>query len=401
MRVGYFVNQYPKVSHSFIRREILALEAQGCVVQRYALRGWDAEVADPADEHERQNTGYILQGGAPSVVVRGLLEGFSSPGKFLGTLKMAWRMNRRSDRPLAYHLFTVLEGAVLARWARKDGISHVHAHFGTNSAEVCLYAHLLSGLPYSFTVHGPDEWDHPQALHIGEKVRHACFVAAISHYTRAQVFRWVDVADQPRVQVVRCGLTDEYLDQPVPPRAAGFSVVCVGRLCAAKSQHLLVDAVAHLRREGLDVPLVLVGDGELRGVVEERIRTGSVQDLVTITGWASEAQVRQHLSAASVMAMPSLAEGLPVAIMEAMALGRPVITTYIAGIPELVEPGVNGWLCPATDLDSLVAALREAASLDEPSWQRMSAAAKQAVGERHRIVAEAAKLRQLFEQAPS
>lgn len=400
MKVGYFINQYPKVSHSFIRREILALEAREVMVQRYALRGWDDEVADRADEQERGRTGYILQRGAVAVACLGLAEMLTRPGRAWRAFAAALRVNRGSDRPLAYHLFTVLEGAVLARWMRRDGVSHVHAHFGTNSAEVCLYAHLLGGIPYSFTVHGPDEWDHPRALHIGEKARHARFVAAISHYTRAQVFRWVAVQDQPRVQIVRCGLTDDYLDQPVPARGPVFSVVCVGRLCTAKSQHLLVEAVARLRREGRDVPLVLVGDGELRDAVEQAARDGGVEDLVTITGWASEQEVRRHLAAASVMAMPSLAEGLPVAIMEAMALGRPVISTYIAGIPELVRPGINGWLCPATDVDSLVVALREAASLDEATWQRMSAAARQAVGRQHRVTAEAGKLRRLFGETP-
>lgn len=396
MKVAYFINQYPKVSHTFIRREILALEGKGMCVLRYALRGWDAEVADPVDEDERKRTRYLLEKGARAVLWAAFVEACRNPLAMLRVMVAALRVGMGGDRSLAHHLFSAAEGAMLARWARSDGAQHVHAHFGTNSAEVCMYAKLLTGLPYSFTIHGPDEWDHPQQLHIAEKVRHAKFVAAISSYTRAQVFRWVALGDQPKAHVIRCGLDDIYLGAPLHERPAQARIVCVGRLCVAKSQHLLVEVVARLKAEGLSVPLVLVGDGELRGVIEELIRKHDLADLVTITGWASEAVVREQIISSSVLVLPSLAEGLPVAIMEAMAMGRPVVSTYIAGIPELVEHEVNGWLCPAADIDGLKNVVRKAVSVTDEEWQRMALAARQAVGEKHRLVVEVEKLRRLF-----
>ncbi|MGC4029170.1 MAG: glycosyltransferase [Steroidobacteraceae bacterium] len=399
MKVAYFINQYPKVSHTFIRREILALETLGMSVRRYALRGWDAEVADPVDEAERGRTRYLLEKGVLPVLWAAFAEACRSPVGMLRVLAEALRMGVGGDRTLVHHLFAVAEGALLARWARSDGVKHVHAHFGTNSAEVCMYAQRLAGLSYSFTIHGPDEWDHPQQLHIREKVRHAKFVAAISHYTRAQVFRWVALGDQPKAHVIRCGLDDAYLGAPLHERPAQARIVCVGRLCVAKSQHLLVEVIARLKAEGLRVPLVLVGDGELRGVIEEQVRRHDLADLVTITGWASEEQVRKQIVSSSILVLPSLAEGLPVAIMEAMAMGRPVVSTYIAGIPELVEHEVNGWLCPAADIDGLKNVVRRAVGLTDEQWLGMAAAARQAVSRQHRVLAEAQKLHGLFRLA--
>jgi colanic acid/amylovoran biosynthesis glycosyltransferase len=272
----------------------------------------------------------------------------------------------------------------------------VHAHFGTNSTEVVIRANASGGPAYSFTVHGPEEFDKPQFIHLGEKVRRSAFVAAISAYGRSQLYRWVDHAHWARVKVVHCGLERAFHDVPAVPVPAAPRLVCVGRLCEQKGQLLLLEAARRLAEQGVAFEMVLAGDGEMRPQIEALITRHGLQSQVRITGWISSEQVRTEILAARALVLPSFAEGLPVVIMEAMALRRPVLTTYVAGIPELVRQGENGWLFPAGAVDELTAALADCLAQPVEVLQRMGEAAYQRVLERHDIDTEATKLAHLF-----
>ena len=396
MRIAYFINQYPKVSHSFIRREILALERQGFTVQRIALRGWDAELVDAEDESERSNTHYVLQGGVQSLLMPVLQALRAQPRRFLAALWLALRMGQRADRSWPYHLIYLAEACRLLPWLQAFGAEHVHAHFGTNSTEVVMLAQALGGPTYSFTVHGPEEFDKPQFIHLGEKVRRAAFVAAISSYGRSQLFRWVEHGHWAKVKVVHCGLERAFHDVPPVAVPALPRLVCVGRLCEQKGQLLLLEAARLLAAQAIEFELVLAGDGEMRAEIETLIADYGLQARVRITGWISSEQVRAEILAARALVLPSYAEGLPVVIMEAMALRRPVLTTYVAGIPELVRAGENGWLFAAGAVDELAAALADCLAQPAEVLQRMGEAAYQRVLERHDIDTEAAKLAALF-----
>jgi len=400
-RIAYFINQYPKVSHSFIRREILALERQGFEVQRIALRGWDGELVDAEDLRERDLTRYVLQGGVAALLLALLKVLLTNPGRFISALFLAIRMGRHADRPISYHLVYLAEACRMLPWLREHGAGHVHAHFGTNSAEVVMLAHALGGPPYSFTVHGPEEFDRPQFIHLGEKIRRAAFVVAISSYGRSQLFRWVEQAYWQKVKVVHCGLDAAFhavapVQLPSAPR-----LVCVGRLCEQKGQLLLLEAAHQLAGKGIDFELVLAGDGEMRSEVEGLIAKYGLGTRVRVTGWISSEQVREEILAARGLVLPSFAEGLPVVIMEAMALRRPILTTYVAGIPELVRPGENGWLFPAGSVEELTVAMADFLSQPDAVLQRMGEAAYQRVLARHDIDVEAAKLAALFRDSYS
>jgi glycosyltransferase involved in cell wall biosynthesis len=282
-------------------------------------------------------------------------------------------------------------------WLRACGASHVHAHFGTNSAEVAMLAHALGGPPYSFTVHGPEEFDKAQALGIGEKVRRSAFVVAISSFGRSQLYRWLEHAQWGKVKLVHCGLEQAFHEDALTPPPSAPRLACVGRLCEQKGQLLLVEAAARLAARGLRFELVLVGDGELRGALEALIEKHGLASSVRITGWVGSAAVREELLAARGLVLPSFAEGLPVAIMEAMALGRPVLSTAVAGIPELLRAGENGWLVPAGDVEALATALEDFLSRTPQELAAMGEAARGRVLERHSIDREAAKLGALFE----
>ncbi len=396
MRIAYFINQYPKVSHSFIRREILALERQGVEVQRIALRGWDAELQDAEDSSEQARTRYVLQRGVKGLLAPSWQVLRAQPRRFFQALWLAMRLGLRADRAWPFHLVYLAEACQVLQWLQAGEAKHVHAHFGTNSTEVVMLANVLGGPAYSFTVHGPEEFDKPQFLHMGEKVRRAAFVAAVSSYGRSQLFRWVAHDHWAKVKVVHCGLERSFhevapVGVPTAPR-----LVCVGRLCEQKGQLLLLEAARVLAARSIAFELVLAGDGEMRGQIEALIARHGLQQQVRITGWISSAQVREEILAARALVLPSFAEGLPVVIMEAMALRRPVLTTYVAGIPELVRPGENGWLFPAGAVDELAAAMADCLAQPAEALQRMGEAARQRVLQRHDIDTEAARLASYF-----
>jgi len=395
-RVAYLVNQYPKVSHSFIRREILALERLGIAVSRAALRGWDAQLADTEDERERDRTRYVLKDGLGSLFLAVACKALSAPGRFAAALGLAISMSRRSDRPLPYHLAYLAEACRLLSWLREFGATHLHAHFGTNSAEIAMLTRALGGPPYSFTVHGPEEFDKPQALELAEKIRRAAFVVAISSYGRAQLMRWAAYADWPKIQVVRCGVDHAFHDVPAVPVPAAARLVCVGRLCEQKGQVLLVEAMARLAERGIACELILAGDGEMRSEVEAAIARHKLESRIRITGWVDANRVRDEILAARALVLPSFAEGLPVVIMEALVLRRPVVTTYVAGTPELVCNRENGWLVPAGDVDALARAMEDALSRPPGDLDGMGEAGRALVLERHSVDREARKLLECF-----
>lgn len=399
LKIAYFVNQYPKVSHTFIRREIMALERLGLEVQRFALRGWAEVLQDGQDRQEQSKTRYVLQEGAAGLLLPMLLTLLSAPLRLARVVAAAARIAWYSDRRVLRHLACIGEACRLTPWLHQAGALRLHAHFGTNSAEVALYCRLLGGPPFSFTVHGPEEFEAP--LGLAEKIREAQFVAAISSFCRSQIYLRCSAADWPKVQVVRCGIEPAFHEVGSPaPAPATPRLVCVGRLCEAKGQLLLIEAAAKLRGNYPGLEVVLAGDGPMRGEIEAAIRRHGLERTVRITGWIGSNEVRDEILAARALVLPTFAEGLPVVIMEAMALRRPVLTTFVAGIPELVLPGVTGWLFPAGSLDALVLAIEDCLARPAEEIRRLGEAGHERVLEFHSIDREAALLAAQFHAQP-
>jgi colanic acid/amylovoran biosynthesis glycosyltransferase len=394
VKIAYFINQYPKVSHTFIRREILALERLGFDVQRIALRGWSETLPDPQDRQEQAKTRYVLRQGIWGLALPVLRTVATSPLKSILALRTAVGASRKSDHRLFHHLVCVAEACRVASWLRESGAKRLHAHFGTNSAEVAMYVRSLGGPPFSLTIHGPEEFESPMCL--AEKVREAAFVAAISSYCRSQLYLRCKATEWPKIKVVRCGIDPAFgqSTEVEPPESRRF--VCVGRLCEAKGQLLLIEAMARLRTKGIEMQLILAGDGPSRAEIEAAIARHNLGDSIRVTGWISGNDVRSELMAARAFVLPSFAEGLPVVIMEAMALRKPVLSTFVAGIPELVRSGETGWLFPAGSLDDLTEAMEDCLARTRTDLQRMGNAAYDRVIQYHSIDTEAAKLAELF-----
>jgi glycosyltransferase involved in cell wall biosynthesis len=357
VRLAYLCNLYPAVSHSFVRREIEGVEQAGHEVHRFSLRPPHADLKDEADIGEARRTEVVLDQGAVRLLVAALILCFSRPGKTCRALAAAWKISGPGLGQKFRHIAYWLEAAWLLRRLDQLQIEHLHAHFGTNPAAVALIARTWGGPPFSFTVHGPDEFDAPIALSLGRKIAAAKFVAAISSYGRSQLMRWSSPSQWGKIKVIRCGLDPAFLEAPIEPVAVESNeLLCVARLSAQKGLPLLIAACERLVDAGETFTLTIVGDGELREEIEAEIRERELGDRVKLAGIQSSEEIRQRLRRARAFVLASFAEGLPVVIMEALALSRPVIATAIAGIPELVDAEC-GWLVPAGSVEELADAM--------------------------------------------
>lgn len=399
MRIAYLVTAYPEVSHTFIRREILELERLGNFVARISIRSPTSRLVDPRDQAELTLTHYIVDSPAP-VLIATLRVLALRPLRFAQALSRTIRMAGRSDRGLFRHFAYLAEACRVLEILEQEGIEHLHVHFGTNSATVGLLTRELGGPPWSFTAHGPDEFDAPVALSLRDKVASARDVVAVSTFGAAQLMRWSDPTDWGRILTVRCTVGSDFDGgvQPIDPASKTF--VTVGRLSAQKGQLLLLEAFAALLQQGESALLVIVGDGELRARIEARIAALGIGESVRVTGWMRGDEVRAQLLACRALVMASFAEGLPVAIMEAFAAGRPVIATHISGIPELVEPGRSGWLVPAGDRHGLTEAMREALAAPTHALDEMAKRGASRVKERHDTAREVSVLLERWANAP-
>ena len=397
MIIAYLVNQYPKVSHSFVRREVAAVETCGIKVARFSIRSCESELVDEADKLEQELTKVILGIGVKGLVLALLRVATTRPIRFLESLRLTFKVGWHSERGIILHLAYLAEACVLLNWFSEQGIAHVHAHFGTNSTTVAMLCHVLGGPTYSFTVHGPEEFDKATLLSLEDKIKRSTFVAAVSSFGKSQLFRWCDRTLWSKIHVIHCGVDAAFLAHPHVPIPAAPRLVCIGRLSEQKGHLLLLEAANLLAVAGLDFKLVFVGDGPLRSDIEKQIAQYGLQKHIEITGWASSDQVREQLLASRAMVLPSFAEGLPVVIMESLALNRPVISTYVAGIPELVEPGVCGWLVPPGSAEILAVAMRAALEAPLEKLEEMGKAGAERVAQQHNVDLEAKKLVALFE----
>ena len=358
LRVAYLVNVYPKVSHSFIRTEIAALERAGFAVDRFTIRRSPDTFCDGEDGAEAGRTMSLLEGNARGLAKAVLRRLLKRPGATAGALLHALRGAGVRDLVRACAYFA--EAAVLAECLERRHVRHVHVHFATNPVAVARLAARMASITYSFTAHGPDEFDAPIALDLRGKIADAAFVAGVSSFGRGQLMRWADTAHWDKIHVVRCAVAPHFLRRQADP-AAGLAaphLVCVARLSAQKGLTLLIEAASRIapRRE---FTIDIIGDGEERAEIAAQIRRQGLQTRVRLLGWRPSEAVRHEVARARALILPSFAEGLPVVLMEALAVGRPVIATAIAGIPELVDEK-NGWLIPSGSVDALAGALEAA-----------------------------------------
>jgi glycosyltransferase involved in cell wall biosynthesis len=400
LTIGYLTSVYARASDTFIRNEVLELRRRGHVVHTYSIRepGPEQLVSDEIRaEHAR--TLYVLPGHSGGTLFAALRCLVTRPGRMLAALVLGWRSGAKGVRARVWQVAYFLEACYLAVRLRADGVRHLHVHLEEQPATVGMLAGVISGLPFSMAVHGPYIFRAPRQWALGEKITRSAFTTCISEFTRSQCMIYAPVAAWPKLHLVRCAPHPSFLAAEPPPLPRERRLAWVGRVCEEKGVPVLIEAAALLAREGVGFELELIGDGPLLSSVRASIANAGLTDRVRVLGWTESDEVRARLVAARVLVQPSFAEGLPVVILEALALGRPVISTFVAGIPELVESGVDGWLVPAGSVEELARAMREALQAGDDELRRMGRAGRARVLARHHVQGEVDKLEALVSRS--
>jgi glycosyltransferase involved in cell wall biosynthesis len=387
--VAWLTGEYPRATDTFIQREVAALRELGFDVRTVSIRRTGPEhLVGPEQRAEQAGTFHVLEATARPLRHIGahLAALRASPRRYLRALALAWRTAPPGLRGRLYNLIYFAEAVTLGQWMRARGIVHLHNHIAKASCTVAMLAGELTGIPWSFTLHGPDDLWEPRQWRLDAKIARAAFVACISDFARAQAMLWSDRRHWDRLHVVHCGVDPARYAGPGQPEAG--ALLYVGRLAAVKGLPVLFAALAAARRERPDLRLTLIGDGPERAALTAECAALGIADIVTFAGYQSQDAVAAALRRAATLVLPSFAEGVPVVLMEAMAAGRPVVATRVGGVAELVEDGVSGLLVPPGDDRALAAAILRALRDDG----RMGAAGRAAVAAGFDSRTEAARL---------
>lgn len=378
-RIGYFTNVYPAPSHTTMRREIMALESLGWEVRRLAARPFSGRLVDPADAEEARRTVYTAASAVKAAWCLVFIA-LTQPLRLLRSLRDACWLGARSRSGAWKHLMYVAEAAVLVREAR--GCTHIHANF-SNATSIAIMARVLGGPPVSIRVHGPEEFEFFTRADWTWRATHASYLIAISEFCERELRKRLNDDQHTKIQLVRCGVDDATLMRAAMALPAGPKLLCVARLEERKGHRVLLEAVHALRRRGVDLHLTLIGDGSLRESLETDVRRLGLTRDVRFAGWASGRDTLDAMQSARLVVLPSFAEGLPIVLMEAMALGRPVISTSVAGIPELVVDGITGWLVGPGDPQGLASAIEAALGARDGILARVTQEARRLVRTQH------------------
>jgi colanic acid/amylovoran biosynthesis glycosyltransferase len=383
-RMGYLVSRYPAVSHTFILREVEALRRQGFVIETASINPPDQQPREmPAREREEAaRTYYVKAHGLAGALAAHAVALWQRPLAWLAGLVYALRLGGTDLRRIALGVGYFTEALMVGRWMRASGLPHLHVHFATAAANVGLCVKKIFGTSLSLMIHGPDEFDDVRGQSLAEKIAKADFLFCIGSFARSQAMRLSDPAHWAKIEIARLGVDPaHYAPAPARRSEGPFHVLCVGRLVAAKGQHVLVDAAQRLIAGGHDLRVTLVGSGPEESGLRAAVDAAGLQAHIRLTGALNQDEVRRLYGEADAFVLPSFAEGIPVVLMEAMASGVPCVTTRITGIPELIRSDDEGLLVAPSDACALAAAI--ARLIEEPELR-----ARIAGGARRRVDAD-------------
>lgn len=361
----YIASQLPALSETFVYREALGLRARGRAIAVASVHPPQADVGDPAVDALAAEAIGVYGPGAATLLRDALAETLAHPGRAVATALLALRDALFArDMPLVRRpkvLWQMLAGLALARRSRSRGVGHIHAHLAHVPTTIAMYAARQLGVAFSFTGHANDLFQ--QRTLLSEKLRRGAFVACISRWHR-EFYREIAPASDERMPIVRCGV--DVSVSPPESRASGatLKIVAVGRLIPKKGFDLLIRAVGRLVADGRACSCEIVGGGPQEAALRELIAAQSVAESVTLAGAQPHREAKRRAAAADLFVLPCRVDaagdrdGIPVALMEAMAAGTCVVSGDLPTIRELVMHEQTGLLTPPGDIDALVAALR-------------------------------------------
>jgi glycosyltransferase involved in cell wall biosynthesis len=408
LRLAYLTTRYPDVSHTFVHGEIERLRACGIQIESFSV--WEAKqerLLSESDQAAYRATYHFLPP-TPLGYARAafaLLRALTAPARALAALRHGIGIGSRPGvRGRLLPLLWFLEAAVLREECRRRSLEHVHAHFGGAPSSIACIASRLAGadsggrrrLSWSATIHGPADF---LDLNLGHKMTDASFVVCISDFGRSQLMAGLPEDHWENIHVIHCGINPTAFplvpERTREPGDTGFRILSVGRLVPFKGQAVLLDAIRLLADAGVDARLTLVGGGPSEKRLKAHIRKLGIADRVTLPGPVAHEKVPSYLADADVFCMSSFLEGVPVAVMEAMASGRAVVAPRIAGIPELIEDGANGLIVSPGRPDQLAGALRRLAQ-DPELRTRLATAGRERVIDDFNTHKSAAQLAELL-----
>lgn len=361
LRLAYLNSRYPSLSHTFIEREVRFLRQLEVEVRTCSIRPPSAnDLLGSTNPASAEETFYVFKS-VPGLLARAIAGALRHPIRALRALWRGQRMSPPGWRERLRHLAYAMEGIVLARRLAAEGLRHVHVHMANNGASVALLACRYDPeLEYSLTIHGSAEFFNVKGVRLREKVEGARFVRCVSSFCRAQVMAWVPPEVWPRLHIVRCGIDPTQFRLAKPEAGGPVRLAAIGRLDPVKGYPLLFEACARLGARGVDWRLEMVGDGPLRGELERLARALGIEPRIRFAGAVATDEIPALLERVHLVVISSFMEGLPIVLMEAMAAGLPVVSTRVAGVTELVEEGVSGFLAQPGTVEELQGALERA-----------------------------------------
>ena len=398
LRLAYLISQYPAISHTFILREINQLRNQGLDIHVASINAPDRSISDLTNEEvtEATSTHYIKKQGAWGALKSHFTTLRTHPRAYIKGLLFALKLAPTDLKKTFYNLLYFIEAIMVGSWMKKNKCDHLHVHFATPASTVGMIASQTFPIKYSFTVHGPDEFYNTSNYYLTQKLHTASFVCCIGTYAQSQVMKLSDPSHWHKFEISPLGVDlNTFTPRPFDTPSNHFEILCVGRLVPAKGQHILLQACHKLIKEGYDIHLRFVGDGPDRPSLQQTVQANQLHNHVTFEGAVNQDQIHTFYQHADVFALASFAEGIPVVLMEAMAMEIPCISTTITGIPELIQSGINGYLVPPSDVQTLASTIAQL--IDAPE-QRLIVGlnARKRVAEKYHIQKNTQKLAHIF-----
>lgn len=400
--LAYLIGHYPGVSLTFILREVTVLRELGIDIRTASVNAAQPsqDGFTPLELQEQQQTFYVKARGITRIAADHIRCLGTRPLSYIRGFWFAVKMGGIDLRALLFHILYFAEAVVVGEWALRNRIEHIHVHFAVNTATVALIASKIFPLRYSISVHGPNEFYGVEQYRLREKIEGASFLCCIGQFCRSQLMRIVAPEHWPKFHIAPLGVDPEVFGPRAPAATVPVNILCVGRVVPEKGQSILVSAVAHLIENKIPVHLHIAGDGPYRGVVENQARALGVSNAVTFHGSINQTNLRALLNKTDVFVLASFAEGIPVALMEAMAMEIPCISTFVAGIPELIDSGRNGILVPPSDANLLAEAIRTLAT-DPQLRLTLGAAGRRKVIDKYNLKPNVERLGGIFQECIS
>lgn len=398
MKLAYLISSYPAVSHTFILREIQQLRLLGFTIHTASINtpGQSSSSQTAEEQRESSQTYYIKQAGPLKAFFAFFATLFNYPLALCRSIFFAFFLAGFNPKRILWHLFYIAEAVLLGRWMNQYELKHLHVHFANPAATVALLASKIFPITFSMTVHGPDEFYDVTLNNLTSKIEGALFIFCIGYYAQSQLMRLSNTSQWEKFEITPLGVDpDLFIPKKDQKNSLTCEILSVGRLSASKGFFILIAAFDQLIQTGYNVRLKIVGEGPYKKFLQDEVSKRNLQPHVIFTGALNQNEVLEAAAQSDIFALASFAEGIPVALMEAMSREIPCVATYVNGIPELISSGIDGLLVYPSDVKGMAQALADL--IKNPQLrQRLGEAGRKNILEKYNLKMNVRKLSDIF-----